>query len=454
MPVHPAHRSDPFHRSAPPAHVPEHAPGTPAHSSGSGGTEGRSWPRRVLVMAPAPAVSVPDHAGGVLLAQTVRSHQAAGATVHVALPETGANRSTLETGDPLCEHLLLGSTRVLPRWRRLLQVLAHRTMGVVGAGLGPGLPLRLDFLVSPELRRLLREAEVVDLQWEQYGWLAPSVRRAAPQAVVTTMVHDVVHQRLTRELQSDSGSREHLRLQAQRAGSLLRLRHAAPRLDRAFLLSEKDQQCFQELLGPRCPPTTVLPPPLAQEQIPVADAAAGSEALFLSALFRPENLEAAQWLVREIWPMVRERVPGARLRVVGGGLPEQVASEFAAAPGVRATGFLPDLDQAYAAARVVVAPLKVGAGVKFKVVEALVRGIPVVTTPVGAEGIGEGCQWFAAVSEDAEALAEAVVEALLRPGPVRAAQEQVAEVRRHFGEASFRQRHAAALQQARAARGS
>ena len=71
-----------------------------------------------------------------------------------------------------------------------------------------------------------------------------------------------------------------------------------------------------------------------------------------------------------------------------------------------------ELDAAYGRARVAVVPLRCGAGVKLKVVEALRAGVPLVTTPVGAQGL-PGLSQVVAVHDDAASFADAVA-ALLR----------------------------------------
>jgi O-antigen biosynthesis protein len=70
-----------------------------------------------------------------------------------------------------------------------------------------------------------------------------------------------------------------------------------------------------------------------------------------------------------------------------------------------------ELDARYGAARVAVAPLRVGAGVKLKVVEALRHGLPLATTPVGAQGL-EGLSGVAAVCADADGLAGEIARLL------------------------------------------
>jgi glycosyltransferase involved in cell wall biosynthesis len=122
-------------------------------------------------------------------------------------------------------------------------------------------------------------------------------------------------------------------------------------------------------------------------------------------------VDAAEWLVREILPRIRAAVPEARLALVGSKPSDAVVA--LANDVVEVTGFVPDdeLARRYAGARVVLAPLRFGAGVKLKVIEALAEGVPVVTTPVGAEGI-EGLDAVIDVADTPEALAAAAIRLL------------------------------------------
>jgi glycosyltransferase involved in cell wall biosynthesis len=133
--------------------------------------------------------------------------------------------------------------------------------------------------------------------------------------------------------------------------------------------------------------------------------------VFVSLLARDENQDAALWLLREIWPTVVLRVPGARLRLVGRGASDGLAEAVSRASRVELAGFVPDLDEVYAAASACVVPLRYGAGVKFKTIEALLAAVPVVTTSVGAEGIA-GPEHFAGMTDDAAEFAAALVGVL------------------------------------------
>lgn len=133
--------------------------------------------------------------------------------------------------------------------------------------------------------------------------------------------------------------------------------------------------------------------------------------LFVAGFAHPPNVDAAQWLVGKILPRVLERLPGVRLHLVGSNPTDAVKA--LAGPHVLVTGYVSDevLQDYYARSRVAVVPLRFGAGVKSKVVEALQQGLPLVTTTVGAQGL-EGVEQVARVADDEASLAQALVQLL------------------------------------------
>lgn len=108
--------------------------------------------------------------------------------------------------------------------------------------------------------------------------------------------------------------------------------------------------------------------------------------LYLGPYLYGPNVEAAEYLIREIWPQVRVRRPDARL-LIAGAEPERIPSHASPPPGVEFLGFVPDLAALYRRTRLVCCPIRVGAGTRFKILEAAAHGKPIVSTTVGAEGI-------------------------------------------------------------------
>ncbi|MGH3450358.1 MAG: glycosyltransferase [Haloechinothrix sp.] len=110
-----------------------------------------------------------------------------------------------------------------------------------------------------------------------------------------------------------------------------------------------------------------------------------SGVLFVGSFDHIPNRDAAMWLANEIMPRVRRRKPEAVAHIVGSNPPAEVLK--LAGDGVVVHGWLADLASMYQRARVVVTPLRFGAGVKGKVGESLSHGVPVVGTKIAGEGM-------------------------------------------------------------------
>jgi glycosyltransferase involved in cell wall biosynthesis len=146
----------------------------------------------------------------------------------------------------------------------------------------------------------------------------------------------------------------------------------------------------------------------------------GATIVFVGNFAYQPNEDAARWLCTEIFPRIRARVPGARVRLVGVCPPPDVLA--LSGDGVEVTGHVPSVEPHLDEAAVVVAPLRVGGGVKVKVLEALSRGKAVVSTSVGIQGLPQSP---AVVADEPAAFATAVAELLADPA-AREQREQAA----------------------------
>jgi GT2 family glycosyltransferase len=108
--------------------------------------------------------------------------------------------------------------------------------------------------------------------------------------------------------------------------------------------------------------------------------------LFIGNLAHRPNDDAVVFFMREVYPLVRQRLPEVRLDIVGDN--PSAAIKAYNSEEVRVLGYVPNVEPLLENARVFIAPLRFGAGIKGKVGEAMAHGIPVVTTSVGAEGFG------------------------------------------------------------------
>jgi glycosyltransferase involved in cell wall biosynthesis len=163
------------------------------------------------------------------------------------------------------------------------------------------------------------------------------------------------------------------------------------------------------------------------------------EILFVAGFGHPPNEDGACWFVANVLPKVRARVPDAMLSIVGSNPTARVRALVGDAVRLMADVTDEALYGCYGRARVGVVPLRCGAGVKLKVVEALKEGLPLVTTPVGAQGL-PGLADVVDVRNDATSFADAVCALLLDDALWQ--QRSVAQLdyaRERFSEAALRQ---------------
>ena len=132
--------------------------------------------------------------------------------------------------------------------------------------------------------------------------------------------------------------------------------------------------------------------------------------LFVGGFGHPPNSDAITWFCRDVLPQLAADGQAVRLTIVG----SKAGPEIRAlqGPGIDVLGFVSDAEllRLYGEADIVVAPLRYGAGVKGKVIEAMARGVPVVTTDVGAQGI-VGTDQMLFIGNSASELAQAVIAA-------------------------------------------
>ncbi|MBT6584333.1 MAG: glycosyltransferase, partial [Gammaproteobacteria bacterium] len=109
--------------------------------------------------------------------------------------------------------------------------------------------------------------------------------------------------------------------------------------------------------------------------------------IFVGGFNHPPNSDGLVWFVNEVFPTVLESLPDLQLYIVGSNMPDNI--RLLESRNINVEGFLSDeaLDELYRRIRMSVVPLRFGAGIKGKVLDAMQRGIPVATTSIGAEGI-------------------------------------------------------------------
>ena len=257
---------------------------------------------------------------------------------------------------------------------------------------------------------------------EQFGW---RVEKHCPNAlrVLETSdlqsLRDARHQRLKQRLKDSDDANDFSGLFAPAlreefefmADTDLAQREIAAmyRCDLNLMISEVEIELLVEQFKmPRgllhgCPLMVDLPtaPP-----VPFEDRA---HFLHIGNFRHAPNWDAVLWLKTAIWPLIRERLPGAQLHIYGAYTPPKATALHNAAQGFHVMNWAEDALQVMSAARVCMAPLRFGAGVKGKIVDAMICGTPNVTTPIGAEAMHGDEPWPGAITRTAREFAEHAV---------------------------------------------
>jgi glycosyltransferase involved in cell wall biosynthesis len=168
----------------------------------------------------------------------------------------------------------------------------------------------------------------------------------------------------------------------------------------------------RDRLGRVAPPVTVVPNTV--QEAPVADPSRGDALILVGSLDYEPNIDALRRLVVSILPLIRQEISDARL-IVAGRNPTAEVVQLAETAGAELRPNVPDLDGVYARARAVVVPIRLGGGTRFKILEAMARGLAIVATPEAIEGIDVTAGRDFAVGAEDEQFAAACVELLRDP---------------------------------------
>lgn len=238
----------------------------------------------------------------------------------------------------------------------------------------------------------------------EYAWMAGCLEGLPSHIVKCVDTHDCFHHRSAKY--DAQGVHPWVYCDAAEESAAL-----AP-CDVILAIQANEARRFREL----CPDKQVIcvghstadiaePPPVTASEAPTVLIIGGKN---------EQNLRGLESFLAVAWPMIRNRIPEARLRI-GGLLGELVPNDL---PGVDKLGFLPDLDSPYSEADVVINPAIMGTGLKIKTVEALCRGKALLTTTPGADGLESGAGAAYWLENDFRRFGQAVIQLLENP-PIR-----------------------------------
>jgi O-antigen biosynthesis protein len=239
-------------------------------------------------------------------------------------------------------------------------------------------------------------------------WL-DSVREFAPAAVVAYDTVDLHWVRESRRfaLSSADPAPENGRIVAQgpKAAALFELELAMVRAsDITVAVTEQERE---QILANVPDARVVVIPTIHAVAKDIHPPAGRGDVLFVGGFEHLPNGDAVKYLVREVMPHVWQQRPDVSVTIVGGSAPREV--ESLASSRVHIRGWVADLEPVLSSARTMVVPVRFGAGVKGKITQGLAAGLPVVTTPVGAEGLNGEDGKNMLIAADAESLAKRIV---------------------------------------------
>ena len=288
----------------------------------------------------------------------------------------------------------------------------------------PSMPLGMPWRDRPRVRDAVAQfaSGRYDLVWF-YGlrpWVLSGAPVLAPTVIDLIDLEDYkIQVRLSAPRPPPSGQVARLRRRAGDAVSRQEIRRwerlqrrAADRAATTVVCSDVDAEraSMAGVTG-----LSVIPNGYPAPDRPVGRRTVGSPptVLFQGLLTYPANADAARWLAGGIAPRLRGLVPEARIRLVGE-FPPDLAG-LGDPPSVTLTGRVADMSVELARADVVVVPLRYGSGTRLKILEAFAHRIPVVSTALGAEGLGVEDGRHLLVAATAEGLADAVHRLLTQP---------------------------------------
>ena len=307
--------------------------------------------------------------------------------------------------------------------RQVITVPMARSRWRDGLALANALLARRSFIITRDqrpamlacLRQLLAQESFdfihSDQLWmAQYALYARRLTGSSSKGRLVLDQHNAVYlipQRLA-EGAANPFLRWFMRLEAQR---LARYEVAVCRqFDRVAWVSREDANAVasqgfsleagKDAVIPICvDPSDVTP----QVEFPIS-----SNILFIGGMYWPPNADGVRWFVEKILPLVRAELPAVRFCAVG----KDPILEIRTLDGVFAPGYVDDLGPYWRQGGVFVVPLRAGGGMRVKILDAWLHSLPVVSTSIGAEGIGYTDGQDIAIANEPEEFANCLIRLL------------------------------------------
>lgn len=261
----------------------------------------------------------------------------------------------------------------------------------------------------------LQQQDVVILSTQELAICGTYIGRAVPAAVRVVDLHNLDHllgQQAIRNRQPSIGACRRLR-ELERVESNL-FSYA----DGVFACSEADLGMALKINSGKLAFGAVVPNGVSCDRISFdcEPSKPGSEhVLFCGSLSYGPNVDGLEWFHAAVWPLIRHRLPQARLMVVGRGFDPSRLRSLLVDDSVDLIGEVDDLQPYYMKAGVSVCPVRMGSGTRLKILEAMAYGNPVVSTSIGCEGLSVVDGEDLLIRNSAGEFAKAVVDLISKP---------------------------------------
>lgn len=243
---------------------------------------------------------------------------------------------------------------------------------------------------------------------------ATVARRYSPHSVLMLNAHNVDSILAAQLLEADQSVADRARRLKDNRQVLWTETHLSRFVDAFWACSDVDCRKLEEMNGGRIAGYSVANG-IDTELLPFdANPAKGRSMrlLFCGALNYPPNRNGLHWFQKEVWPILCQKEPAARLVVVGYGVGPEDFAELRLDPRVDFAGEVASVIPSYRETAVSIVPLLEGSGTRVKILEAMSLGSPVVSTTIGAEGIKARHEEHLLLADAPEAFAEAVLRLL------------------------------------------
>ncbi len=315
-----------------------------------------------------------------LLRAQVRKHD----VTMVTLARTGRERELAAELRHLCREIHVVTP---PNSGTLAKRVAYRGAYAMAAAVS-GRPQPTFYDAPRELRALVEQLtaegryDIVELHHSTCGRLADHVRGG----IKVLYMYDAHFRSWERRAATKSGLARWI--DSREAASFRRFEGRLVRkLDGVLFGQDADKVAVEPMIGPDTY-TGLMPNIVDTERFaPTGAEVEPNTVVFVGAMSHGANLDAVMHFAHAVWPCVRNRVPDARFLIVGASPPPQVRA-LDGQNGVAVHADVPDVRPYIEKASVYAVPLRIGSGVKVKIIEALAMGKAIVATPVAAEGMG------------------------------------------------------------------